>query len=89
MDGPEKNVFSKRLDDGARPGYAELAKNGEKVFGPGDVVSFLPAQIHSVVNETDAVTVSLHIYGKHLNYATRSQFDPGAKRELPFILKVS
>ena len=41
MDGPETNVFWKRLDDGAHPGYAELARNGEKVFGPGDVVSFL------------------------------------------------
>ena len=89
VDGPETNVFWKRLDDGSRPGYAEIARNGQKVFGPGDVVSFLPAQIHSVVNETGGVTVSLHIYGKHLNYTGRSQFDPEARKELPFLLTVA
>lgn len=89
VDGPETNVFWKRFDDGTRPGYAELARNGEKVFGPGDVVSFLPAQIHSVVNETGGVTVSLHVYGKHLNYTGRSQFDPEARKELPFLLSVA
>jgi predicted metal-dependent enzyme (double-stranded beta helix superfamily) len=51
-------------------------KTGEKVFGAGDVVSFLPDSIHSVTNDTDAVTVSLHVYGKHVNYTTRWQFDP-------------
>lgn len=87
--GPETNVFWKRLDDGSRPGYAELARNGQKVFGPGEVVSLLPAQIHSVVNETREVTVSLHVYGKHLNYTGRSQFDPEARTELPFVVSVA
>jgi hypothetical protein len=40
------------------------------------------------VNETDRVTVSLHVYGKHVNYTIRSQFDPARKIEKPFILKV-
>jgi predicted metal-dependent enzyme (double-stranded beta helix superfamily) len=79
VDGPETNVFWKRVDDGARPGYAEIVKSGEKVFGAGDVVTFLPDSIHSVTNHTDAVTVSLHVYGKHVNYTTRSQFDPEAR----------
>ncbi len=60
----------------SRPGYAELEKVGEEVVGPGDAVAFLPDAIHSVVNETDKVTVSLHVYGKHLNCVNRSQFDP-------------
>jgi|RhiMetdeSRZDD1v2_1073273.scaffolds.fasta_scaffold05048_14 predicted metal-dependent enzyme (double-stranded beta helix superfamily) len=76
VDGLETNVFWKRVDDGARPGYAEIVKAGEKVFGAGDVVTFLPESIHSVTNDTAAVTVSLHVYGKHVNYTTRSQFDP-------------
>jgi predicted metal-dependent enzyme (double-stranded beta helix superfamily) len=76
VDGLEKNVFWKRVDDGLRSGYAEIVKAGEKVFGAGDVVTFLPESIHSVTNDTDAVTVSLHVYGKHVNYTTRSQFDP-------------
>jgi predicted metal-dependent enzyme (double-stranded beta helix superfamily) len=87
VDGPETNTFWKRLDDGSQPGYAEIAWNGEKVFGPGEVVAFLPHEIHSVTNETQAVTVSLHVYGKHLNYTGRSQFDGAAKTETPFLIR--
>lgn len=87
VDGQETNVFWKRLDDGSRPGYAKIVWNGEKHFGPGEVVAFLPHDIHSVVNETDRVTVSLHIYGKHLNYTGRSQFDAENDVEAPFIVK--
>ena len=76
VDGLEKNVFWKRVDDGSRPGYAEIVKAGEKVFGAGDVVTFLPESIHSVTNDTDAVSVSLHVYGKHVNHTTRWQFEP-------------
>ena len=37
VDGPEKNVFFERTDDGRRPGYAELKKIGEKIPpGPND-----------------------------------------------------
>ena len=56
--------------------------------GQREVVTFQPESIHSVVNETDRVTVSLHIYGKHVNYTIRSQFDPARNEESPFILKV-
>lgn len=87
VDGPEKNVYWKRLDDGSRSGYAELKRVGEEVVGPGDAVALLPDAIHSVANETDRATLSLHIYGKHLNYTGRSQFDPEKKTETPFIVK--
>ena len=50
-------------------------------------MALLPHEIHSVVNETDVVTVSLHTYGKHLNYTGRSQFDPAARVEKPFLVK--
>jgi predicted metal-dependent enzyme (double-stranded beta helix superfamily)/rhodanese-related sulfurtransferase len=87
VDGVETNTFWKRLDDGSRPGYAEISSNGEKIFGPGEVVAFLPHDIHSVTNNTQAVTVSLHVYGKHLNYTGRSQFDVAAKTETPFLIR--
>jgi predicted metal-dependent enzyme (double-stranded beta helix superfamily) len=88
VDGSEKNVFWKRLDDGSRPGHARLEKQAERMFGPGDVLTLGPDGIHSVVNETDRVTLSLHIYGKHLNYTGRSQFDPERGVEEPFPVKV-
>jgi len=88
VDGPEKNSFWERIDDGSRPGFADLELVGEKVCGVGDVVPMLPDDIHAVINETDRVTLSLHVYGKHINYTGRSQFDPEKKTATPFILKV-
>jgi len=88
VDGPEKNEFFERADDGSRPGHAELRKVGEKVCAAGDVVAMPRGMIHGVWNETDAVTVSLHIYGKHINYTARSQFDRERRTEMPFIVRV-
>ena len=88
VDGPEMNKFFERVDNRTRPGHAELKKIGEKVFGVGEVLAMPAGGIHVVWNETDKVTLSLHIYGKHLNYSTRWQFDPGAKREMPIVLRV-
>jgi predicted metal-dependent enzyme (double-stranded beta helix superfamily) len=68
VDGPEKNEFFERADDRTRPGHAQLKKVGEKVCGVGDVLALPKGMIHSVWNDTDAVTLSLHIYGKHINY---------------------
>ena len=60
----------------------------EKKCCAGDVVAMPRGMIHSVLNETDAVTVSLHIYGTHVNYTGRSRFDLKAHAETPFVLKV-
>jgi predicted metal-dependent enzyme (double-stranded beta helix superfamily) len=87
VDGPEKNIFWERADDGAKPGYAELRKIGEKVCEVGDVLAFPAGAIHSVTNETSRVTLSFHVYGRHLNYTGRSQYDPVKKTATPFILK--
>jgi predicted metal-dependent enzyme (double-stranded beta helix superfamily) len=88
VDGAERNTFWTRVDDGSRSGRAEIRRQGERVLEPGDVVTFLPDSIHSVVNETTRVTVSLHVYGKHVNYTKRSQFDPELGNEKEFILTV-
>jgi predicted metal-dependent enzyme (double-stranded beta helix superfamily) len=88
VDGPEKNEFFERADDRSRPGHAELKKIGEKVCGVGDVVALPKGTIHSVWNETDKVSLSLHIYGKHINYTGRSQFDLQTQTETPFIVKM-
>ncbi len=88
VEGEERNTFWKRTDDGARPGRATLVKQSERVFGPGEVVTLGPEGIHSVVNETDRITVSLHVYGMHLNYTGRSQFDPERGLEEAYIVKV-
>lgn len=89
VDGPEMNQFFDRVDSKVRPGYAVLKDAGEKVFDIGEVVAMPSGAIHSVRNKTDKVTLSLHIYGKHINFTGRSQFDPKHQTETPFILKVA
>jgi predicted metal-dependent enzyme (double-stranded beta helix superfamily) len=87
VDGPEKYTFWKRLDDGSRVGYAEITQIGARVISPSGIARFLPPQIHSVDNETNEVTLSLHVYGKHINFTGRSQFDPKTNTETPFSVK--
>lgn len=85
--GREKNVFWRRVDDGARPGHARLEKMNEKEFETGEAIVFLRDTIHSVINETDRISTSLHVYGKNVNYTGRSQFDVAADREIPWLVK--
>lgn len=88
VDGPERNRFFERADDRSRPGYAELRQVGGKVCGVGEVLAMPQGMIHSVWNETDAVSLSLHIYGKHINHTGRSQFDLEKRTETPFIVRM-
>ncbi len=89
VDGDEHNINWERLDDGAREGYAEIAVRNEVVVGPGEAISFLPDDIHSVENRTDATTLSLHVYGKHINFTDRYQYDPASRRAERLILKLA
>lgn len=88
VDGSEKNVFWERTDDRSRPGYAELRKIGEKSFAAGEVVAMPTGTIHNVSNESGQVTLSLHVYGKHINFTQRSQFDPEQRTEKPIVLAI-
>ncbi len=83
LDGDEVNVNWRREDDGTKPGYAELAVQNEVSVGPGEVIAFLPDDIHSVRNESAKTSLSLHIYGKTLAHIDRSEFDPDAKVQRP------
>ena len=65
-----------------------LSKIGEKVFQAGDVIAMPTGTIHSVINESDQVTLSLHVYGKHINFTQRSQFDLDGHTEKPFVVQI-
>lgn len=89
VDGAEKNIFWAREDDGLQPGYAELRQIEEKVLDPGEVLAMPAGTIHSVRNESAQITLSLHVYGKHINFTQRSQFDPDQRTRTPFIVKLA
>jgi predicted metal-dependent enzyme (double-stranded beta helix superfamily) len=84
LKGCERNTRWRRLDDSARPGYAEIAPAEERLIGAGDIVTMRSGVIHSVRNEGVGLSVSLHVYGRHVNYTNRSQFDPVGRRETPY-----
>ena len=84
LKGRERNTRWRRIDDATRPGYAELAPDGALIVGAGDVITMRSGAIHSVANAGDGVSVSLHVYGRHVNFTDRSQFDPEHRREAPF-----
>ena len=87
--GTERNELWRRMDRRQAPGYAEIVRTGEKVFGANEILVMPKGVIHSVWNDTDDVTVSLHVYGLHVNYTQRSQFDPQARTETPYKVKVT
>lgn len=89
MAGAERNIFWRRSDDGSRPGYAELERVSEMAFVLGQAVVLPSTTIHSVENDSDQPSVSLHVYGKNVYYTGRSQFDIANKRELPWGKPVS
>ncbi len=75
IEGQERNTTYARLDDRSRPDYAEIEVKTEAFASPGDLVCIKTGGIHSVWNDSDKVTLSLHTYGTHVNYTRRHQFN--------------
>lgn len=88
VEGEETNTLWTRLDEGRQPGHAVLRRASERIVRAGDVLVLPPGAIHSVVNHTSQVTLSLHVYGRHVNYTQRSQFDPEQQTERAFTLTI-
>jgi predicted metal-dependent enzyme (double-stranded beta helix superfamily) len=86
VEGVERNIFWQRLDDGSRPGHAELRCIGERTIAPGESIEMPSASIHSVINQGERTSLSFHVYGRHLNHTARRRFDPERNLELPFII---
>ena len=88
VEGVERNTRYRRLDDGSRPDHAELKIKHEIEADAGDLICMKSGGIHSVHNDTDKVTLSLHTYGKHPNHTGRSQFDLETGKKKDFIVQV-
>ena len=88
LEGEEKETWWRRVDDGMRPGCAQLEHVSERRLTPGGISSFLSDDIHTVWNDTESVSWSLHVYGRHINHTARSKFDPIANTEEAYVLNV-
>jgi len=89
MEGEEQEVSFDRLDDGGKPGFADLKRGEAHVMKTGDVARCYPEHIHSVWNVGKGIAMSLHTYGRHINYTGRSEFDAERKLEKPYVVKVA
>ena len=78
--GRDRYIHWRRLDDGTRPGYAEVEVDWEKTLDPGDVVHFAapPGDIHSQQG-IDAPVWELVFFGRDPNVKPRLYFDPRAR----------
>ena len=76
VDGEEKNTIYLPTDDGSKPGYGEVQFKDEKVVRQGDAIGMPTGTFHTVSNERDEVSVSLHTYGMNTNHTIRCQIDP-------------
>lgn len=84
VQGQEHNTTYARIDDGGDPKSAELSVKAEGSLGSGDLVCIKTGGIHAVRNDGDEVAVSLHTYGRHVNYTNRVQFDLETGEVRPF-----
>jgi predicted metal-dependent enzyme (double-stranded beta helix superfamily) len=82
--GRETNHWWKRMDDGRRPGYAEVRRDGLARVEPDVVIAMGARRIHSVQNDSKDVSVSLHIYGMHVDHTERCKFDPEKRTSSPY-----
>lgn len=69
IEGEEVNRFYERLDDGSRPGHAQVRETGEQaVVEAGSGVAFLDDDIHSIHCVTDTPTLNFHMYGTSIEH---------------------
>ncbi|MEM9976761.1 MAG: cupin [Cyanobacteria bacterium P01_D01_bin.2] len=71
--GQEKHTFWRPVDNQHQPFKIEPA--GEKVFGPGEIVSFMPETIHQVQTIGAVPTLTFQLYGD-TQPRSRYEFQP-------------
>ncbi|MFI9601449.1 hypothetical protein ACIHCX_16510 [Streptomyces sp. NPDC052043] len=75
--GVEQESRYRRLDDGSRPGHAELEFTGQAENLPGAVMHIIPPEeeIHLIHNPSDTPSCSIHVYGGDLDTTLRHKYD--------------
>lgn len=76
LDGHETNHWWERTDDGSIPGYADVRRAGRQTIDPATIVAMPGGTIHSLHNDSDAASITLHLYGMNVDFTERSKFDP-------------
>ncbi|MEZ5811706.1 MAG: hypothetical protein R3D45_09870 [Rhizobiaceae bacterium] len=76
IEGTERNTMWEIAEKDESRGYAKIRESGRVDIGPGDVLASDESAIHSVSNDGEETTLSLHVYGKNINHTVRHGFNP-------------
>jgi len=79
LDGTETIERYERLDDGTRPGYAEVRKTGSFRAGPGDVDLVRPFEIHAEESGEEP-TVAIIVRAEKAGDFLQGRYDPEKKK---------
>ena len=84
LDGHETNYWWQRVDDGSVAGYADVRRAGQSRIDSSTIVAMPGGAIHSLHNDSDAVSVTLHLYGINVDYTDRCKYDPARHTLAPY-----
>ncbi|MFQ6027916.1 MAG: hypothetical protein ACE5Q6_10530, partial [Dehalococcoidia bacterium] len=77
MDNALTETRFRRVDDRSKEGFAQLEKDRDANFKPGEITLLIPEvdEIHQMDNFTDRPTVEIHVYGNDLRGLDRHRYD--------------
>jgi 3-mercaptopropionate dioxygenase len=75
--GRQREKVYRRLDDGARPNFAELQQIAENILSPGDVTTLVPPEgdIHMIETISAEASISIHVLGNDIGCEHRHRYD--------------
>jgi predicted metal-dependent enzyme (double-stranded beta helix superfamily) len=86
LEGHETNHWWKRIDDRSVPGHADVRRAGKQRIDASSVVAMPGDAIHSLQNDSDGVSVTLHLYGVNVDFTDRHKYDPQRHAIAPYKL---
>ena len=89
LDGHETNHWWKRVDDGTTPGHADVRRAGSERIDASAIIAMAGDAIHSLHNDSGAVSTTLHLYGRNVDYTDRHKYDPARHTIAPYKLGVT
>ena len=81
LKGQERHTFWRRVDGDHQP--FKIEPTGEKKFGPGEIISFMPQTIHQVSTVENTPTLTFQLYGD-TQPSSRYEYQPDQATAKPF-----
>jgi predicted metal-dependent enzyme (double-stranded beta helix superfamily) len=75
--GRQREKVYRRVDDGARPDFADLQQVAENILTPGDITTLMPPEgdIHMIETISEEASISIHVLGNDIGCEHRHRYD--------------